>query len=98
MNTCSANTLSIGASNTGFSHHNNTPAHHGARQNNRLSNSSKGSEGDLNRLGSFLGVMAQANADQGSDVVPPDADRRTAAVLGQRVAGLAGRWAAANAA
>lgn len=61
-------------------------------------NSSKGSEDDLNRLGSFLGVMAQANADQGADVVPPDADRRTAAVLGQRVAGLAGRWATANAA
>lgn len=61
-------------------------------------NSSKGSESDLNRLGSFLGVMAQANADEGSDVAPPEADRRTAAVLGQRVAGLAGRWAAAQAA
>lgn len=61
-------------------------------------NSSTGSENDLNRLGSFLGVMAQANADEGSDAAPPDADRRTAAVLGRRVAGLAGRWAAAPAA
>ena len=31
---------------------------------------------DLNRLAGFLGAMAQSNADQGPEVVPPLADRR----------------------
>lgn len=56
-------------------------------------NNSKGSVDDLNRLGSFLGAMAQANADQGADVAPPQADRKTAAHLGKRVAEAAQRWA-----
>ncbi len=47
---------------------------------------STGSEHDLNRLGSWLGAMAQANADQGPDVAPPAADLRTAFRLGERVA------------
>lgn len=48
-------------------------------------NSSKGSVDDLNRLGSFSGAMAQANADQGADAML-DSDLRTAARLGARVA------------
>lgn len=56
-------------------------------------NSSQGSVEDLNRLGSFLGAMAQSNADQGAEVVPPAADLATAAVLGERVAHAAVRWA-----
>jgi NAD(P)H dehydrogenase (quinone) len=52
-------------------------------------NSSKGGTGDENRLGGFLGAMAQSNADQGPDVVPPPADLRTAAHLGRRVAEVA---------
>ncbi|HEX5803570.1 MAG TPA: flavodoxin family protein [Azospira sp.] len=48
-------------------------------------NNSKGSLGDLNRLGSFLGAMAQANADQGADGML-DSDLKTAAHLGARVA------------
>jgi len=56
-------------------------------------NNSKGSVEDLNRLGSFLGAMAQSNADQGADVAPPEADLRTAAVLGARVAATALRFA-----
>lgn len=48
-------------------------------------NSSKGSAEDLNRLGSYLGAMAQSNADVGADVAPPPADLRTAAELGRRV-------------
>lgn len=56
-------------------------------------NSSTGSAEDLNRMGSFLGVMAQANADQGPDVAPPQADRKTAEHLGKRVAEAAQRWA-----
>jgi multimeric flavodoxin WrbA len=55
-------------------------------------NNSKGSVEDLNRLGSFLGAMAQANADQGPEGVT-EADRRTAAHLGRRVAEAAARWA-----
>lgn len=58
-------------------------------------NNSAGSTDDLNRLGSFLGAMAQANADQGADVAPPSSDRQTAAHLGQRVAQAALRWTGA---
>jgi multimeric flavodoxin WrbA len=56
-------------------------------------NNSKGSVEDLNRLGSFLGAMAQSNADQPADVVPPSADLRTASVLGARVAETTKRFA-----
>lgn len=55
-------------------------------------NSSTASITDLNRLGSFLGAMAQSNADEGPDVAPPEQDRKTAAVLGKRVAEAAKRW------
>ena len=55
-------------------------------------NNSNGSVEDLNRLGSFLGAMAQANADQGAEVAPPAADRKTAEHLGKRVAEAAQRW------
>jgi hypothetical protein len=56
------------------------------------SNSSKGSTDDLNRLGSFLGAMAQSNADQGPEQGPTAADLRTAEHLGCRVAETALRW------
>jgi multimeric flavodoxin WrbA len=55
-------------------------------------NSSKGSITDLNRLGSYLGAMAQSNADEGPDVAPPEQDKKTAAQLGRRVAEVALRW------
>lgn len=55
-------------------------------------NSSKGSVDDLNRLGSFMGAMAQSNIDEGPDVVPPAADLETARKLGERVANCARRW------
>lgn len=54
-------------------------------------NNSKGGVDDMNRLGSFLGAMAQANADQGPEGVT-EADRKTAAHLGKRVAEAAARW------
>jgi NAD(P)H dehydrogenase (quinone) len=50
----------------------------------------------LNRLGSWLGAMAQSNVDQGPDLAPPDADRRTAEHLGHRVAEAALRWRAGS--
>lgn len=59
-------------------------------------NSSTGSVEDLNRLGSFLGAMAQSNADQGADIVPPPADLKTAEYLGRRVAEAAKRWTEAK--
>ncbi len=56
-------------------------------------NSSTGSPEDINRLGSFLGLMTQSNADQGPDVAPPQSDRRTAEQFGRRIAEVALRWA-----
>lgn len=56
-------------------------------------NSSTGSVQDLNRLGSYLGAMAQANADQGSDAML-QSDLDTAAHLGRRVAEQLQRLAA----
>lgn len=52
-------------------------------------NSSTGSVNDLNRLGGFLGALAQANADQGPDVAPLQSDLLTAEALGERVATIA---------
>jgi multimeric flavodoxin WrbA len=49
-------------------------------------NSSRGSVEDLNRLGGWLGALAQADADQPAELVPPETDLRTARELGRRVA------------
>ena len=61
-------------------------------------NASTASPDDINRVGSFLGLMTQANADQGPDVAPPQSDRTTAELFGQRVAEVAARWRSGNAA
>lgn len=61
-------------------------------------NSSAGSVNDLNRIGSFLGAMAQSNADQGPEAGPPAADLKTAEHLGRRVAEAAKRWRVPSAA
>lgn len=55
-------------------------------------NTSKGSIEDLNRLGSFLGAMAQSNADEPASIAPTATDQRTAESLGRRVAEVAERW------
>jgi NAD(P)H dehydrogenase (quinone) len=52
---------------------------------------STGSPQELNRLGGWLGAMAQSNMDEGPEVAPPDSDLRTSAHLGQRVAEIARR-------
>ena len=57
-------------------------------------NSSEGSPEDINRIGSYLGMMAQANADQGADVAPPASDHRTAIQFGIRIAESTKRWVA----
>lgn len=53
---------------------------------------STGSIEDANRLGGWLGAMAQSNADQEPDTAPPDSDLRTAEHLGRRVAEAASCW------
>jgi NAD(P)H dehydrogenase (quinone) len=54
-------------------------------------NHSKGSVEDLNRTGASLGLMAQANADQGNDGIG-QSEFATARALGQRIAEAAIRW------
>ena len=51
-------------------------------------NSSKGSIEDLNRVGSYSGLMVQANSDQGVEGIAAS-DFKTAESYGARVAGLA---------
>jgi multimeric flavodoxin WrbA len=55
-------------------------------------NSSTSRPDDLNRLGSWLGVMTHANIDQAPDVAPPECDLRTARYLGRRVAEVTRRF------
>lgn len=55
------------------------------------SSSTAGPE-DLNRLGSYLGAMAQSDMDAAPDVAPPPSDLATAERLGRRVAEAARRW------
>ena len=51
----------------------------------------------LNRLGSSLGLMTQADVDRGPDLAPPISDLETARAFGRRIAGLAARWSAGKA-
>jgi len=55
-------------------------------------NTTTGSADDLNRLGSWLGAMAQSHKD--TDDGPSASDLKTAAHLGKRVALLAKQWVA----
>ena len=48
--------------------------------------SSQGSENDLNRIGGYLGTMAQANIDESADISPPESDRETARLHGRHIA------------
>lgn len=51
--------------------------------------SSYGSEADLNRMAGYLGVMAQANIDEGPEQTPPESDLATAELHGHHVATIA---------
>lgn len=55
-------------------------------------NNSKSDRNDLNRLGSFIGAMAQSDADVGADIAPPEGDLATAKYLGKHVAEIALRF------
>ncbi len=59
--------------------------------------SSTGSTADLNRHGSWLGVMTQSNNDQSADDTPNSSDLETAAYLGERVATVTRRHLAGKA-
>lgn len=58
--------------------------------------SSTGSVEELNRHGSWLGVMTQSNNDQSADETPNQSDLQTAAYLGQRVAETTQRFLAGS--
>ncbi len=51
---------------------------------------------DLNRVGSYLGLMTQSNIDEGADTAPTASDRKTAELFGRRVAEAAIRWSSAR--
>jgi NAD(P)H dehydrogenase (quinone) len=55
-------------------------------------NTNGGSPDSINRIGSFFGLMTQANIDEGPDLAPPQVDRKTAELFGARVAEVAARW------
>ncbi len=57
-------------------------------------NNSKGSVNDLNRLGGFLGALAQSNSDEGPDAGPIASDLKTAEHLGARVAQITNQFLA----
>lgn len=50
----------------------------------------------LNRVGSFLGLMAYAPNEAGAHSFPDEGDRETARYLGERVARIALRWSSAE--
>lgn len=48
-------------------------------------------ENDVNRMGSYMGCMAQS-ADDSPDVTPPEGDRKTAELFGTRLAQITKRF------
>jgi NAD(P)H dehydrogenase (quinone) len=55
-------------------------------------NWSGGSRDDVNRLGSWLGLMSQSHADQGAEHAGSRGDLITAQRFGERIARLTQRW------
>lgn len=55
-------------------------------------NWSGGSRDDVNRLGSWLGLMGQSHADLGPEHAGSRGDRLTAERYGERIARLTQRW------
>ena len=51
-------------------------------------NKSTSTRDDINRMGSFTGLMTQADADMGPDVAPPKGDLETARLFGTRIGEL----------
>jgi NAD(P)H dehydrogenase (quinone) len=57
-------------------------------------NSTKGSPEDVNRLGTSIGAAAQSPVDAGPEAGPSVSDKKTAELLGKRVAQSVLRWKA----
>jgi len=57
-------------------------------------NTTKSNPDEINRIGSYLGVMAQSMVDAGPDIAPPAVDLETARALGSRVANIARQYQA----
>ena len=55
-------------------------------------NNSKGSVDDLNRVGSYSGLMVQANVDQGVEGIAAS-DFKTSELFGARISALAAKLA-----
>lgn len=55
-------------------------------------NTTKSKPDEPNRIGSYLGVMAQSLVDAGPDIAPPPVDLETAKALGRRVGELARQY------
>jgi NAD(P)H dehydrogenase (quinone) len=55
-------------------------------------NRSTGTKDDINRMGAWIGAMAQSNGDQGPDLTPSSGDRETAERYGQRLAEVTCQW------
>ena len=55
--------------------------------------STQGSEEDLNRMAGYLGVMAQANIDEPTELAPPASDIKTAEMHGHHIASVARQYA-----
>jgi len=55
-------------------------------------NWSGGTPKEVNRLGSWLGLMSQSNADQGPELAPSEGDRQTAERHGKRFAEIVRHW------
>jgi NAD(P)H dehydrogenase (quinone) len=47
---------------------------------------------NMNRIGSWLGVMTQSDNDKGPDMAPPESDLRTAEYFGKRIAEMTKRF------
>ena len=56
------------------------------------SNTTRSKPDEVNRIGSYLGVMAQSFVDAAPDIAPPPADIETARLFGARVAEAAVQW------
>jgi len=59
--------------------------------------SSEESEQDLNRIGGYIGVMAQANIDEPAEISPPESDRGAARLHGKHIASITSQFVCGHA-
>jgi hypothetical protein len=55
-------------------------------------NRSTGTSNDINRMGAWIGAMAQSNGDQGPELAPSAGDRETGERYGERLAKITLQW------